>query len=238
MNATLSIDLTKSWTDADVEIIQTEYGPDHKQVLLQQAIFVDESTESFYAWGGRTSHGEEIRDPSELWQFKPDGSGRGEWENATPEDQNNAFFSIKRTRNNAFVSTPGQGFVFGGITESASTREPIGTYSGYASFNFTSKEWKEHEQGPYSESKTIFGGGAVFVPNMGPNGLIFMLGGIGNREANGDNSQDDWITFSTMHFMDPVTKKWYSQETTGSDPVGRYNFCFGGVVAEGGRFDM
>lgn len=161
--------------------------------------------------------------------------------NETPERSNDNFFQMKRTHNNVFVSTPRTGFIFGGQSTRMTTNEPEGTALGYLAFDFESKTWSHEETGPYSPNGGIFGGGAVFAPSFGPNGLVFVFGGVGSLDGNSPfRRADNYLDFSTIHFMDPVTRKWYSQETTGS-PTARLDFCFGGVEvpgSDGSSFDM
>lgn len=234
VNGTLAIDLTKSWNVKDVEIKNTEY--DGKQVLLHASLLVNESEGSFYTWGGRTAGGEQIRDVPELWKFKPDGEGHGEWTNETPETGDN-FFSLKRSRDAAFASTSDKTFIFGGYTGQFTTREAEGAMSGYITVDMKTGEWTHTDIGPYSEEKTVTGGTAVFAPNLGPNGLVFVLGGVSDLNGNGDNRQD-YLSFRTIHFMDPVTGTWYSQNTSGSEPAGRMVFCAGGAEVGKDGFDM
>lgn len=240
VNATLAINLTESWSTDDVEIIEIGYESEPKQVLAEQAILIDETPDSFYAWGGTTSHEEVIRDSPELWMFESDGQGEGEWTNATPSKGDDIFFTIKRSRNSAYVSTPNTGFIFGGLTTPYTTREQEGSIAGFSTFDFKTKKWSYFEEGPYSPGRRIVGGRAVFAPEFGPDGLIFILGGIGDPTADGQETEN-YIGFKTIHFIDPVSKQWYSQETTGQEPSIRYDFCavgVGHVAGNSTRFDM
>ena len=237
MNATLAIDLTKSWTAADVELIETEYGSDSKQSLSRQALLIDQSSNSFYAWGGEAFEGHEIRDHSEFWRFQPSNDGEGLWINETSTDEKNYFHTLRRTHSSAYVSTQNMGYIFGGVSTSITTPERQGALAGYLTIDFSTHQWYHVPKGEYSPVDTMIGGGGVFAPELGPNGLIFVFGGVTHH--GGAVVREDMLDFGTIHFMDPGTGKWYSQQSSGIPPLVRTSFCYAGVAAEdGSRFDM
>lgn len=49
---------------------------------------------------------------------------------------------------------------------------------------------------------------------------------------------DDYVSFGTIHFLDPVTMQWYSQNTTGTEPTGRATFCASGAAVGEDGFDI
>lgn len=237
VNATLAIDLTKSWNTDDVDIIETEYGSNPKQSVMRQALLVNQSSDSFYAWGGEAFGTDSIRDLPELWRFEADGDGGGRWRNETPADDNDYFYTLKRSRSNAYVSTQDKGFIFGGVSTTSTTPEHQGPMGGYVTFDFKSKTWSHDTRAPYSPVNTMIGGGAVYAPDLGPRGLVFVFGGVTHIEDS--YSREDMLNFSTIHFMDPETNRWYSQETFGTPPGVRTGFCTAAVASDNGtRFDM
>ena len=86
---------------------------------------------------------------------------------------------------------------------------------------------------PYSFDGSLVGASAVFAGNLGPNGLIFVLGSDPD-----EHNSDGGLDYRTVHFLDPVTRKWYSQKTTGMTPFALRFACTAGVSSEDGRFDM
>ncbi|KAL2206344.1 hypothetical protein CC79DRAFT_1369765 [Sarocladium strictum] len=236
VNALLSIDLSYSWEVDNVTIIETTYAPESKQVTIHQALMLDPSGNSFYAWGGATSFNEPINETN-FWRFDADGDGGGEWVDVTPnkdDNDDNEFFNIKRSNDASVASTDSAGFVFGGNVMSTTENEadPQGG-AGYRVFNFTTKKWAEERVVPYAESNFLMRGSAVFAPNFGPNGLIFLLGGFSDK-----TDPKSGMDFQTLWFMDPVERKWYSQITSGNFPGSREHPCSLGVATEDGKFDI
>ncbi|KAH8179731.1 kelch motif domain-containing protein [Sarocladium implicatum] len=234
INATLSIDVGKSWAVEDVEVIVNSYGDDHPQVMPYGSAMVDNSSDAFYTWGGRVSFNEDLRDTN-LWRFDADGSGGGEWTDATPKNKNDKFFELKRSAAASWTSTNDAGFIFGGNVFGATEYEAERKAgAGYRTFNFTTQEWNEYYDTPYSpDDGLLFQGRALFVPDFGPNGFIFLLGGFLD-----DSDPSSGLDFRTLHFLDPVERKWYKQVTTGKVPGSRSSPCIAGASSEDGKFDI
>ncbi|KXH55831.1 kelch repeat protein [Colletotrichum nymphaeae SA-01] len=235
-NTTLSIDLTKSWTPEDVEIKETSKSAPK---MMRQAIFTDNSSDSFYIWGGFTSYGAKIPD-AKLWHFTPDGSGGGQWGTVLPHG-NTAFTALTRSQGGAFVSTKDSGFYFGGFSDSGSDPNPNGPVPGFLQFNYTATDtaWTNNSDSvPYSDYGTLVGATAHYAP-YGPNGLIMIFGG-GSHVIGTGQSVDNvgYLSFSTIYFMDPVTKAWYTQQTSGNAPGPRMWHCTVGVQGPNSTYEI
>jgi hypothetical protein len=229
VNSTLSIDLAASWRPQDVKI-QEIPKPDRIIRMRNQAIFTDEKNGVFYPWGGHTSWFADIGDP-ELIHFRADGKGGGEWVEDNPS---NTFKNAERVESSAYASTPDGGFAFGGSSAANTSKEPKGNVAGFVSFNFTTKEWTSDSSAPYSSDGSLYGGTATFVPTFGPNGIIILLGGMTQAKT----SDVKYLDFRTLYFIDPVTRDWNYQVTTGDTPSGRYHHCATGVASSNGTFEM
>jgi hypothetical protein len=227
VNSTLSIDLTKSWTPRDVQLREIS-KPEDMIRMTKQSLFTDESSETFYTWGGHTSWHAKIGTPV-MMQFKPDGKGSGSW---TTDRISDTLSNAERVESGAYVSSGNAGFVFGGSSTELTSQEPKGDVSGYVMFNFTTKEWVSDDRAPYSSSGTIFGATATFAPDFGPNGMIALLGGMT------DHFSFKYASFQTVYLLDPVTREWFSQSTSGPAPSGRHYHCATGVASTNGTFEM
>lgn len=214
--------------------METAYGSVAPQVTLFKSVFVNNESDSFYTWGGRTSFGEPQIETN-FWRFDADGSGGGEWVDVTPSDKSDTFFDLKRSSAASWTSTDDAGFIFGGnVYGSTELEAERKGGAGYRTFNFTTQEWNEYYDTPYSEKDgLLFKGSALFVPDFGPNGFIFLLGGFLD-----DTDPKSGLDFRTLHFLDPVERKWYNQTTTGKVPGGRASACVVGASTDDGRFDM
>ncbi|KAK1971557.1 kelch repeat protein [Colletotrichum sublineola] len=236
LTSTLSIDLSKSWKPADVEIKQTQKGAPR---MNRQAVFTDTSSKSFYIWGGATSY---AADPpsARLWKFSADGSGGGTW--STEIKPGHDFFTqLTRSQGAAYVSTPDSGFYFGGYSGADADPNPKGPVPGFLQFNYTATDqaWTNYTEAPYSTSGNVVGASAHHVPSYGPNGLVMMFGGRSHVIGSGQsNSNVGWLDFNTIHIMDPLTKKWYSQNTSGNAPGARMWHCTVGALSQNNTYEI
>lgn len=203
--------------------------------MMRQALFVDRSSGSFYIWGGHTPNGAPIPDP-ELWRFSADGEGAGSWTTEVPSNPDE-FERLQRSEGCAYVSTPDSGFCFGGDDPFRwASRDPAGPVPGYVQFNFTTQTWRNETRAPWSPYGTTYGGQAVYIDSFGPNGLVMLLGG--GTPAIGADRNIGFLSMQNVTFMDPVTKEWYWQRTTGTAPSARQQHCAVGVAGPNNTFEM
>ncbi|KAK2000051.1 kelch repeat protein [Colletotrichum falcatum] len=236
LSSTLSIDLSKSWKPAEVEIKQTQKGA---PTMNRQAVFTDTLSKSFYIWGGFASYAADPP-PARLWKFSADGSGGGSWSTEI-KPGHDLFTQLTRSQGGAYVSTPDSGFYFGGYSGADSDPNPEGPVPGFLQFNYTATDraWTNYTDVPYSTSGNVVGASAHYVPGYGPNGLVMLFGGrfhvIGSGQS---NSNVGWLGFDTIYFMDPLTKKWYSQKTNGNAPGARMWHCTVGAVGQNNTYEI
>lgn len=196
--------------------------------MMNHAMLVDEEAGALHVWGGRPSWRKSFTGSPTLYTFHHSDT----WDPATNVENYSIFESAQRTEYPAFSSTQIAGFIFGGRVTPLSQGEgtPASNPNHYISLDFKTREWKNHRDAPYSVDGILWGGQALFVPDFGPNGLIFVLGGMRGR---GD-PDPTYLMFDELHFIDPVTHEWYTQRTTANDffPKGRHLHCV--VGASGG----
>ncbi|KAK1672094.1 hypothetical protein BDP55DRAFT_731774 [Colletotrichum godetiae] len=246
IDSTLSIDLSESWSPANVSFrkIQKEpYGMD------RQALWERKDDDSFYIWGGQTADTLYLKDESlstGSWKFQADGLGGGQWTKETPVNPTE-FTELVRSEDGAFASTPYGGFWFGGwagtrtkvnATNGDADLPPARATPGMVVYDWHKNQWSNETaalRNAFPPYGTVRGARALYVPDFGPHGIIVLLGGfMATLEPiiNGSDSLYRWMDISNITFMDPVTKKWYSQTTTGSAPTRRQWFCMVGVSSE------
>ncbi|EXF80870.1 kelch repeat protein [Colletotrichum fioriniae PJ7] len=246
VNSTLSIDLSESWSPANVsirEIPKEPYGMD-RQALWERA-----DNDSFYIWGGHTANTLYLKDESlatGIWKFQADGSGGGQWTKETPVNPTE-FTELVRSEDGAFASTPHGCFWFGGwagtrtkvsATNGDADLAPAGATPGMVVYDWNTNQWSNKTaalRNAFPPYGTVRGARALYVPDFGPNGIIVLLGGfMATLEpiVSGSDSLYQWMDISNITFMDPVSKKWYSQTTTGSAPTRRQWFCMVGLKSE------
>lgn len=236
VNSTLSIDLSTSWTTANVHIRTIPKPGPNK---INPTVFTDTERGVFYSWAGTWLRGLNMT-ATKLWKFTADGSGGGNWAPSEPANPA-AFNELDPGDWSAHTSTNTQGLAVGGIasgwTQLYRARNQV--LGGMLTYNFKSGIWENGTVG-YSPYPTLLSGSAQFVPNYGPNGLVFVLGGysppVGGEPDIGSSTFSD---LETITFFDPVTKKKYSQRTTGDIPPSpRDRFCVSGLQSTEGGYEM
>ncbi|KAH6668553.1 hypothetical protein F5X68DRAFT_236570 [Plectosphaerella plurivora] len=226
-NSTLSIDLSNSWSLASVSIFESPrlYSPS----LVSPAIMTNTS-ECFFIWG----YGSPAPTTPELWKFCANGGGTwGAWEevNLPPDSK---FDEYQVMSHAAYASSKDTGFAFGGRIDMDKFSEQ------FLSFNFTTQVLTSHDlPSPLSdaEERRLWGARAIFVPNYGLNGLVFLLGGV----SGSINDAGAYQPFTRVWFMDPVTTKWHKQETTATSdgfPYGRHQHCLVGVAGANNTYEI
>ncbi|KAF6813367.1 kelch repeat protein [Colletotrichum musicola] len=232
VNSTLSLDLSVSWRPEDVRMRRIEKSAPK---IIRQAIFTDHASSTFYTWGGLIR---DVRDPqTELWKFKADGVGGGSW--STETEPNHDMGMLRRPYGGAFASTPESGFYFGGMLEDTDKASGYEVFvSGFFQFDYALQQqsWTNHTETQYSSSKTLYSASAHYVPMFGTKGLVMILGGSQwDPEAPGNLSD---ISMEEVSFMDPATKRWYSQQTSGRAPPRRRWVCTVGANSAGNTYEI
>ncbi|KAF4926614.1 Kelch repeat-containing protein [Colletotrichum viniferum] len=199
-----------------------------------------EGMDAFYIWGGHLPYGGKIDGPKS-WKFEADGKGGDKWVTESPA--NPSFFGeLKRSEEGAYVSTSDAAFWFGGIasgwTNSNPASQPV---PGVISYNMTTKVCSNDttpDFAAFSDHGTIVGGGTVYIPTFGSNGLIVVMGGVTFTLEPSQKTPNGWMDFSNLTFYDPIAKDWYWQKTTGTPPTARRGFCYVGAEGQNGTYEI
>ncbi|KAK2602436.1 hypothetical protein N8I77_008966 [Diaporthe amygdali] len=223
VSSTLSINLREDWTNSTVPI---QVIPKSAPVLNSQAIWSDESTNSFWIWGGAAADGSQPP-PDQIWQFSADGNGGGSWSLEQPSNPR-IFNELARPVGCAPTQGDGVGYCMGGLltSQSNSSVESDIAVAGLVSFGMTSSVWTNT-----SIPRTLVNARAEFAP-FGPNGLILLLGGTSGDPAS------SLLDFNNITFYDPITKQFFSQQATGTIPTGRQRFCSVGVAGPNKTYEV
>lgn len=237
VNSTISIDMSKSWTNSEVVLrtIERPWAP-----KANQAIWTDTEEGAFYVWGGRWPRGQNMTS-NEYWKFTADGEGSGVWSRETPA--NPALFNdLEQYEYGAFVNTADTGFSIGGHASVWTKRYRASNQviPGMVAYNMKTKIWHNGTTA-FSPFDTIAAAVAHYVPNFGPNGLAMVLGGL--MMPLGEES--NWETavpydLQNLTFFDPETKEKYWQTTSGAiPPTPRSQFCLAGFRdTDSGGYDL
>ena len=239
VNSTISIDLSKSWINSDVTMRQIAKPWAAKRT---QTIWTDPEAGHYYLWGGETISGERTEPDDTLWKFTPDGSGGGSWAMETPKNPT-LLQQLDVTKLGAFASTNKTGFIIGGLASGLTDlgRVPFHNQAvpGMVAFNMKTRVWEDGTAGFSPIDGTLVGASAQWVPNLGPNGLIMVLGGVAPVPIQETTLPDaPAFDFRNLTFFDPETKQAYWQIATGDIPPVRSKFCVTGFQNADGGYEM
>ncbi|KAK4447782.1 hypothetical protein QBC34DRAFT_124036 [Podospora aff. communis PSN243] len=243
VNSTLSLDLRKSWTTSDVVFRSIpKQGPIKTNVVL----WPDRARNAFYSWGGNFAFGLNKTKP-ELWRFNADGGGGGKWvlESASNPE---VFNGLTSAGSMAYTTVNNTGYAIGGHATSLTTlgREEDNGQSkqaipGMLTYNFDTREWtNETASTGFSPFHTLTGASAHYVPNFGPGGLVFVLGGhLLDIDRDYPLANSPAQTFDNLTFFDPAAKKTYFQRATGDIPsLPRADSCVEGFQNTEGGYEI
>lgn len=244
MNSTLSIDISKSWSAETVEFKVTPKtnGP---VSLANQAIWNHPDGNAFYTFGGRAFYGcnKEKITTDGIWKFAVDGQGGGSWAKEQPSNLD-MFKTINLTYGAAYASTYGPsggiGFSIGGYVDgntdpkAAKYDKPLGFIPSMVAYDMKTKTVSTSDITMVVPPRGhLFQGRAQFVPQFGPNGLVFLLGGLAYSDA-GNHGLD----YGNISFFDPQSREWRWQSTRGNMPSHRFEHCMVGIASPAGTYEM
>ena len=169
-----------------------------------------------------------------LWSFTPDGQGGGQWANlnATAPPR----FGDRRPYHALVASGNGRGYMLGGFAPNASSpdvRNNNWNISGLVTYDFAANNRTNETVTGTGNGGVVQMGGAQFVPNFGPEGILVTFGGTQAKD-NGDNFLDS----TTVQIYDPATGNWYEQATTGNIPEPRKSFCMTGAASNNETYEI
>ncbi|KAK6425735.1 hypothetical protein LTR95_016221 [Oleoguttula sp. CCFEE 5521] len=226
---TLSIDLSSSWTNDSVVLNAISKSA---PVYSRPSLWQNPQEAGFYAYNGGLSFTVQIGSnlSNELWQFTPSDKS-GTWSQVSPLASSN-FSGLGRVSGAITASGGGLGFALSG-QQSAATQDSWGIgymeVPGLVIFNASSQAWYNVSSTGYSTDGSAINGSAVFVPDFGPAGLLFVMGG------SVDNVR---VGFGAISMYEPLSQRWYSQPVTGSLPLAVDRPCAVGVQGDNGTYEI
>ncbi|KAK3402269.1 hypothetical protein B0T20DRAFT_347067 [Sordaria brevicollis] len=109
-------------------------------------------------------------------------------------------------------------------------------YAGMISYDMRTKTFfKSNFKRAIPPIGTVRDGRAEYVPQFGPHGLVFVVGGLA---FNKDLAKDHMLDMTNITFFDPGTSQWMWQKTTGDAPRSRQSFCMVGVPGPAGTYEL
>ncbi|KAF5574015.1 kelch repeat [Fusarium pseudoanthophilum] len=238
VSLTLSIPLDESWTNDTVAFTESGKGP--SPYLKQPALWVDEERSMIYSWGGQGSYkNTSSAGDHHLYAFEAE-DGKGSWSIHDPEDDT-LFSSLYRTVRGAYTSCHGVGYHLGGYGERRTDeRFTDGSYverplDGLLTYNMSTQKWTN--ESTKALDYATWSGRATCIPSIGSTGLLIFMGGAKVKTPAFRNESEP-VSFINITMFDPSSKEWYYQQTSGTSPDPRVDFCSVGVQGPNNTYDI
>jgi Kelch motif len=137
----------------------------------------------------------------------------------------------------------GTGYLFGGYATAGTTPQTANVEGflpipGIVSYNIETGTWKNESALGYSTYGTAIYGEMQFVPNVGKEGLLVVLGGSTSDAVRWTNRGSNYISFERINMFDPATGEWHNQTASGTIPGARERFCSVGAQGDNGTYEI
>lgn len=237
-NATLSIDLSTSWTNYSV-IINTIAKDPSVPRLNMGVLWKDPNETAFYQWAGQVSNIAIDYPPPilKLWKFTVDESGSS-W-SVLPESSI-IFDGLVRQTYGWGLTVRDTSFYLGGylctLSDVSSGAEAT-TIPGITSLNLTSGIWITDSTAGLNSQGTIAGQKVLAITASGVDqrDILVIIGGLDSCSSCGS---DDYTSFNSITLYDPYINAWFAQQATGAAPSPREGFCAVSVKGDNGTYEM
>jgi len=234
--STLSIDLSRNWTNTTVQIGST-IKPENCASLNSPSLWYHEEEDTLYSgFTGWPSFNRPppYQIPISIWTFKPDGFGNGQWTEVIPP-RASALASLLRPSDALQAFAGDFAWALGGYNQNIQGLSGLPVLPGLIQFDMSSKVFQNISSTGYTYNGGGVAKGAMqYVPSFGPQGIFVAMGGNGNPSQNSYPN----CSFSTVAVFDPQSQQWWNQTTTGAVPTPRINFCTAGVNSTNNTFEM
>ncbi|KAL8868369.1 MAG: hypothetical protein Q9174_005035, partial [Haloplaca sp. 1 TL-2023] len=150
-----------------------------------QSLWHSAKDNSIWAFGGEISLLNSNPPDFGIWNFKPNGGGGGTWTPMSDFRGGPWEEGIERPLGGASQFTNNTGFLLGGYSSSGSS--PLASRTeltgfvptpGLVAYSFGNESWSNVTDTPHlTSSGAIEWASMEFVPSLGPNGLMVVIGG-------------------------------------------------------------
>ncbi|PVH89554.1 hypothetical protein DL98DRAFT_477 [Cadophora sp. DSE1049] len=242
---TLSIDMSKSWTNSSV-VINSFSKPSGVPYLDDGTLWYNEKEntlqEGFVGAAARFNNPEDSGYPLGMWSFKLDGQGGGTWSEDTAATD--AIVSAGFTRPYQGLSAFGgdSAINIGGYENSRTVPGNVNITDqipipGIVQYNMTTGTFTNSSAAGYNFNGTAERGMVHYIPFFGPKGVYIILSGDISRR-NLYSAAENIQPFSTLTLYDPATGTFFNQTASGNFPNGRIEFCATGANSTNGTYEI
>ena len=220
-NATLALDLTRSWTNAsDAVIVNNPKGAAPLLNLL--SLWPAPDGRSFYAFGGLPSGtngptGIAVS-PRSLFRFTPNAADplSGSWAPVAPAP-GNGFQSLVRPAGGLGAAGNGSGFLLGGF--GANGARSGRALPGLLRYDMAANAWTNESAAGFAAPGTAILGAMHYLPSFGAEGVLVALGGqTADANAQWYDQGENLLDFGSIAVYDVAGKTWHRQPATAATP--------------------
>ena len=234
VNATLSLNIGSSWNDPRALSFQA-FPKTESAIYKYGTLWYDEKKNEVFTFGGEQSDVDDDHN-MDLATDKliPTSDGYGTWSiNSTERSPPFSDLGLTRPVGGATAQSETTGFWLGGLSSNR-TSEKTKDLKNYAPTpNLVTYEFATGAWANMTLDRTLPLGipngslewaGMEYLPKLGPNGMLVIWGGeTSNNTGYIPGSNERPMTNIVLH--DPVSKRWFTQQTDGTAPFVRNQFC-------------
>ena len=234
VNATLSLHIGASWTDPKTLSFQA-FPKTQSAVYNYGTLWYDQTKNEVFTFGGEQSTLDDgNRVDLSIDKLVPTNDGYGTW--TTNSTERNPPFSkpgITRSIGGATTQSNTMAFWLGGYSTNATSdkTKSLKQYSptpGLVSYEFATGAWANVTLDPTLPlgipNGSIEWAGMEYLPKLGPSGMLVIWGGeTSNTSMYEPDGQARPMTNIVLY--DPVAKRWFTQQASGTTPSVRNRFC-------------
>ena len=231
VNDTLSIDLTRPFTNNNSAVLNRFPKPRGAPTLNSNALWASAENDAFYNFGGIPSFTAYIANTlNNIWKYTPSSEG-GAYA-AVPTSSSSSNPSLLGIRTASALSACGNGiaYILGGYNSVNATYPPVTPIPGLLVYNTTDNTWRNESALGYSAFGTALNGRMHFISSYGSSGLLVALGGEMTGPGPWHELGENLVSFANISFYDPADRTWYWQTAAGATgpddiPTSAVMFC-------------
>jgi hypothetical protein len=226
--------MSRNWTNATVPINSISKPTGVPSLNVPSLWYYDRDGVIYSGFAGtNSSFGNALLlPPKSIWSFKPNDSGVGDW-NEVLNSTAAVWSSIVRPFDGLQAQGSDRAWYLGGYASPQAYELSSTPMYGMTEFDMASHALTKGPSPGDSQNFTIVKGAMLYVPLFGPEGLLVVMGGY--RESYGSRQLLD---FGTVFIYDPAKQQWFNQETTGTAPAPREEFCSAGLKSINATYEM
>jgi Kelch motif len=156
---------------------------------------------------------------------------------------NSIFPSLTRPAAAVGAHGNGTGYLLGGYRTAGTTPALADTQGfipipGIVSYDIQTGIWKNESALGLSAYGTAMYGQMQFVPNVGSEGLLIVVGGSTSDAVRWTDTGSNYISLQNIIIFDPATGSWHNQTASGTIPNALERICSVGVQGDNGTYEI